>query len=322
MVFKSSEWAEFRCGPLPVVAQKRVEACPGQLSSRKACANICCHFCIGKESAVLCSQCAADLPEGSQLCLKCGQPAGLPLKTDVGDQSATERNVKDRFVKDRSAEVIAVKPEPPRMRSRRRGLVVLLLVLLLLGLIIFIAASENPLAQEIQDLAGWKHDQIILDSTFSIGPHTFRYYKFSLPPGSAHVAVIGQFSAESSGKRKTQDENKHQEQDKNQERNTESSAGPGGERAANRDQPGDAGIEVFVQTESAFTSWQNGRASSSLYDSALVPAGTVRADIPAGAGVYYLVFSNKSSLTFSKAVHATVLLRYRSWLRRALTREH
>jgi hypothetical protein len=228
--------------------------------------------------------------------------------------------VKDRLLKDRSAKAIAAEPEPPRMRRKRRGLVFLLLGLLLLGLIIFVAASENPLAQEIQEMAGWKHDQTILDSTFSIGPHTFRYYKFSLPPGSAQVVVIGQFSAESSGNRKTQDENKHQDQDNNQERNKESKAGPSADRAANRDQPGDTGIEVLVQTDSAFNSWQNGRASSSLYHSAPVPTGTVRADIPAGAGVYYLVFSNKSSPTLSKAVHANVLLRYRSWLRRVLTR--
>jgi hypothetical protein len=275
---------------------------------------------------VLCSQCAADLAEGSQICLKCGQPVGLALKTEAADPSATDRPVKDRPVedrppKDRSGKVIAVEPEPPRVRSKRRGLVFLLLGLLLLGLILFVAASENPLAQEIQEMAGWKHDPTILDSTFSIGPHTFRYYKFSLPPGSAHVAIIGRFSAESSGNRKTQDEDKHQDQDNNQERNKESNAGPGGDRAANRDQPGDTGIEVFVLTESAFTSWQNGRASSALYHSAPVPTGTVRADIPAGAGVYYLVFSNKSSPTLSRAVHATVLLRYRSWLRRVLTRD-
>jgi len=37
-------------------------------------------------------------------------------------------------------------------------------------------------------------------------------------------------------------------------------------------------------------------------------------DVPAGAGIYYLIFSNKAAPKTSKAVHATVLLRYKSWL--------
>jgi hypothetical protein len=181
--------------------------------------------------------------------------------------------------------------------------------MLLLGLIIFIASSKSPFAQGIQGLAGWKHDQIILDASFSVGPHTFRYYKFSLPQDSANVAIVGQFRAESQTIRKLNDGN------------PSTSDGHSDDRSENRkDEAGDTGIEVFVQTESAFTSWQNGRATSSLYDSALVPSGTVRAEMPAGAGVYYLVFSNKAATKMAKAVHATVLLRYRSWLRRALTR--
>ncbi len=76
----------------------------------------------------------------------------------------------------------------------------------------------------------------------------------------------------------------------------------------------DNGIQAYVLTEPAFTVWQNGYATSSLYDSGNVAEGSVQADIPAGAGIYYLVFSNKSSPKTPKAVHATVLLRYKSWL--------
>jgi len=206
-------------------------------------------------------------------------------------------------------EAITSQPQLPRKRHRRRGLIVFVVGMLLLGLIIFIASSKSPFAQGIQGLAGWKHDQIILDASFSVGPHTFRYYKFSLPQDSANVAIVGQFRAESQTIRKLNDGN------------PSTSDGHSDDRSENRkDEAGDTGIEVFVQTESAFTSWQNGRATSSLYDSALVPSGTVRAEMPAGAGVYYLVFSNKAATKMAKAVHATVLLRYRSWLRRALTR--
>lgn len=40
----------------------------------------------------------------------------------------------------------------------------------------------------------------------------------------------------------------------------------------------------------------------------------MQADLPAGAGVYYLVFSNKFSTGMGKTVEATALLRYKSWL--------
>src|SRR5262249_3191199 len=33
--------------------------------------------------AVMCSKCAADLPDGAQFCLQCGQPVGVPAGTSV-----------------------------------------------------------------------------------------------------------------------------------------------------------------------------------------------------------------------------------------------
>ena len=139
-----------------------------------------------------------------------------------------------------------------------------------------------------------KQDRIILDSTFSVGPHTFRYYKFALPEGSVNVAVVGQFKAsadsQSSSNRKSQPGDKNKVVD------------------------GDNNIEVYVLTDSAFTVWQNGYATSSLYESGKVASGTVQAEVPAGPGIYYLVFSNKSAPKTPKAVHAAVLLRYKSWL--------
>jgi hypothetical protein len=88
----------------------------------------------------------------------------------------------------------------------------------------------------------------------------------------------------------------------------------------NKDKENESGIEVFVLTDEAFTVWQNGYATSSVYESGKVPTGTVQADVPAGAGVYYLVFSNKSSPKTPKSVHATVMLRYKSWLPDSLRR--
>jgi hypothetical protein len=76
----------------------------------------------------------------------------------------------------------------------------------------------------------------------------------------------------------------------------------------------DNNLEVYVLTDSAFTVWQNGYATSSLYESGRVREGSVQAEVPAGAGIYYLVFSNKSAPKTSKSVRATVVLRYKSWL--------
>ena len=92
--------------------------------------------------------------------------------------------------------------------------------------------------------------------------------------------------------------------------------GSNGQRqeCSDKDSDVDNSIEVYVLTDPAFTVWQNGYATSSLYESGKVAEGTVQAEIPAGAGIYYLVFSNKSAPKTPKNVHATVLLRYKSWL--------
>jgi ribosomal protein L40E len=280
-----------------------------------------------KEAAVQCSKCAANLPDGSQFCLKCGQPlshatpgpasqtvaaslgcskcgADLPdeaqfcLKCGKPVSSSAKKTM---AAQPPDVQVLPTAIRPPR--RQRRGLLFFLFVILLLGLIVLVATSDSPFAQDIQEMVGWKHDQIVLDAPFKVGPHTFRYYKFSLPEGSVNVAIVGQFTADAENPaapgRKTNDNDKGKNSD-----NTDKT-----KNAAN-----DAGVEVYVLTDAAFTVWQNGYATSSLYDSGVVPVGSVEADIPAGAGVYYLVFSNKSSPKTAKSVHATVLLRYKSWL--------
>ena len=169
---------------------------------------------------------------------------------------------------------------------------------MLVALIVWLASSDGPVAQAAQELVGWKHDQTILDTPFSVGPHTFRYYKFALPEGSVNVAVVGQFTAASesheSGSRKGKDSGKSKDLDDS--------------------------IEVYVLTEAAFTIWQNGYATSTLYESGRVAEGAIHTDLPAGAGIYYLVFSNKFALKTAKNVHASALLRYKSWLPESLRR--
>lgn len=220
-----------------------------------------------------CAKCGASLPEGAQFCLKCGKPVSSPAK---GAAAA-------------DAPAVDVPPAELPRRPRKRRIVRWLLLALFVVLIVWVASSDNPVAQAVQEAAGWKHDRTILDAPFSIGPHTFRYYKFALPAGSVNVAVVGQFTAVS-----------------------ESHDG-GGQKDKEKDQElGD--IEVYVLSEGAFTIWQNGYATSSLYESGRAAEGTIHTDLPAGEGIYYLVFSNKFAPKTAKNVHAAALLRYKSWL--------
>lgn len=221
-----------------------------------------------------CAKCGATLPDGAQFCLKCGKPVSSAPKTSVMVEPAAL-------------------PERARPRRTRRHLLWILLALLLV-FIVWVAASDSPLAQQVQEFVGFKQDRPILDSSFSVGPHTFRYYKFALPEGSVNVAVVGQFDSTADSQVGANHKN--------------SSTGK------NKDTDSDHTIEVYILSETAFTVWQNGYATSSLYESGKVTEGNVQTEVPAGAGIYYLVFSNKFAPKTSKTVHATVLLRYKSWL--------
>ena len=217
-----------------------------------------------------CSKCGAALPDEAQFCLKCGKPVSMPAKNQP--------------------EVEVLPPATPQVKQRKRRLWPWLLLLLLIAGVSWVALSDSDSAQAVQEFLGWKHDQAVLETPFNVGPHTFRYYKFSLPEGSTNVAVVGEFSVAS---------DPHT---------------PATHKGKDNQEPADNNIEVFVLSEPAFTIWQNGYAASSVYESGRVSQGKLQSDIPAGAGVYYLVFSNRFSPKASKSIQATVLLRYKSWL--------
>ena len=217
-----------------------------------------------------CAKCGASLPDEAQFCLKCGKPVSLPPKSPT-----------------------VVETLPPEIRQPRpkRRIFLGILLAVLIGAILWAGLSDSPSAQQVQEVVGWKHDRIILDGPFSVGPHTFRYYKFALPEGSVNVAVVGQFTSVA-----------------------ESSISGNKVTGKGKEQDIDNSIEVYVLTDSAFTVWQHGYATSSIYESGKVAEGNLEADVPAGAGIYYLVFSNKAAPKTAKSVHAAVLLRYKSWL--------
>lgn len=214
-----------------------------------------------------CSKCGAALPDEAQFCLKCGKPVTMPLKEAVVVEERVPKHI------------------GPRRKPR---IFVWILVGLFLGVMIWGAVSDDPFAQGLQGIVGWKHDQAILDTPFPVSAHNFRYYKFALPEGSVNVSIVGQFAVNSSEKKIVKSKDAPQDADND--------------------------IEVYVLSEPAFAVWQNGYATSSVYESGRVTQGDMQADLPAGAGIYYLVFSNKFSPKTAKNVNATVLLRYKSWV--------
>ncbi len=193
-----------------------------------------------------------------------------------------------------SAALATARPEPLRS-GRQRRIVPWLLVLVLLGAVLWAATGESPAAQQVQKFVGWSHAQTIIDAPVSAKPRSFWSCEFTVPPGALHVSVTGEFSAAADSLRN----------------------GNGSRDESGKD--ADNGIEAYVLTDSAFVVWSSGYSTSTLYQSGAVAGATIDAPLPAGAGVYHLVFSNKVSPR-AKTVHATVLLRYKSWLPDAVVR--
>lgn len=162
-----------------------------------------------------------------------------------------------------------------------------LFIFFVLMAIAWAVTSNGPVAQGIQEFAGLRHDYAVVDSPFSVTAHNFRYYKFVLPQGSRNVSIVGEFSAAAEGTAKS-------------------------EATADND------IEVYVLSEAALPVWQNGYATASVYQSGKVQQARIQADLPTGAGVYYLVFSNKFAPKSPKRITADVLLRYRNLMPRSL----
>lgn len=148
--------------------------------------------------------------------------------------------------------------------------------------------SANPFAQAAREILGQPPDQIILNSPFSVSPHSFRYYTFRLPAGTNNAFLTGHFTAGEDSK-------------------------PGGPPSAAEGQV-EGGIEVLVLSESSFTQWQKGARPDPLYQSGPVPSGDVGVQIRGSEQLYYVVFSNRTSQTRGKRVNAKLVLRFRSWL--------
>jgi ribosomal protein L40E len=228
------------------------------------------------DASLGCSKCGAELPPEAQFCVKCGKPVSSRPKRPVAA----------------SPPIVDTPPVMPPRRQRKRRWVLWTFLAVFLVATVWAMTSESSVAQGIQELVGWKHDQTVLDTPFTVAPRGFRYYKFALPPGSVNVAIIGEFNV---------GDDPHKAGDKNTDQDKDN-------------------IEVYVLSEPAFAVWQNGYATSSLYESGRVAEGKLNQELPTGAGIYYLVFSNKFAPKTGKNLHASVLLRYKSWLPESLRR--
>jgi len=161
---------------------------------------------------------------------------------------------------------------------------------------LWLATSQTPAAQQAQELIRWSHTETIVDTALSVNPHAFSSYKFTVPHSALSISVTGEFTAAASSPRK---------------------GGNSNERAKDKDH--DTDVEAYVLTDAAFAVWSSGYSAQTQYESGPVANATINAPLPAGAGVYHLVFSNKNSAR-AKTVHATVLLRYKNWLPDAIVR--
>lgn len=169
--------------------------------------------------------------------------------------------------------------------KRKRHIILWTILVLFVLLLLWSVFSSNPFAQGLRQLGGVKPDQIVLQKSFTVSPRSFRYYKFALSEGSAKVSLVGQFT---------------------------SVAVPGHDRTGT--DPSDSGIELLILTETGFQQWQRKQGTGFVYDSGVASQAKVQAQIPQGAGVYYLVFNNRSSITNAKNLTATLRLHYGSWV--------
>ena len=225
---------------------------------------------------MLCSHCSTVLPDGAQFCLQCGRPVVS------------------------SANSLALAPvlpsglnRPLPMRERRRWLILpSLVVLLLLGATVWVATSETPKAQQVQEFVHWAHTETIVDTALSVNPHSFSSCEFTVPRGALNISIAGEFSETPATPRKVG-------------KSLEATKGL------------DTKIEAYVLTDAAFAVWRSGYSAQTQYETGPVASATINAPLPAGGGVYHLVFSNRNSAQ-ATTVHATVLLRYKNWLPDAL----
>jgi hypothetical protein len=133
-----------------------------------------------------CSSCGATLPEGSQLCPKCGKAPSDTAAATIIEVPATA------VTRSRTPRQPAW-PLPPQRRRPRIGL--WLLALLLPFAIWWATDSDRPGARQLQKLFATTQTEAIIPSLLSVNSHSLAAYRFTVPASASNVAIVGQFKA-------------------------------------------------------------------------------------------------------------------------------
>jgi RNA polymerase subunit RPABC4/transcription elongation factor Spt4 len=266
------------------------------------------------EADVVCTWCGTNLPDDSQFCLKCGNkahaaansapPATIPSQSACGHcgkglppaAAFCPQCGRPVMSAANSVALAIAEAKSLALRARRKRRILLwLFVLALFGVALWAATSQSPEAEEVQEFVHLSQAQTIVDAPVPVNPRSFSSREFTVPPGALDVSVTGEFTASANSPRRSN----------------------GRDNGGGKDH--DNGVEVYVLTNSAFVIWSSGYSTATLYQSGLTDEGVINAPLPAGAGVYYLVFSNRVSPR-AKMVQATGVLRYKSGWPNAVTR--
>jgi len=164
-------------------------------------------------------------------------------------------------------------PKPQRKLVRTPYAIAgaLLIIFMIYGYNASQRANPNPAANPIDRIVKQQRTTTINNPALHINALSSSYFKLVVPQGASSVLLHGNFTA---------------------------SGGLSND------------VEVFVMPENDFVNWQNGHAAKTFYNSGRVTVGTLNVNLPADAGTYYLIFSNKSSLLTQRNVLVDAALTY------------
>jgi hypothetical protein len=120
------------------------------------------------------------------------------------------------------------------------------------------------------EIAKARHTEGVVNSSVTVGAGNFTSYKFVVPDSAAQAYVDGDFSV---------------------------NGGFGNT------------VQVFVADRDSFLKFKGGETSDTFYNSGMMSQNSIRAPLP-GPGTYYLVCSNRSSLSAAKTVELNAVLHY------------
>ncbi len=166
----------------------------------------------------------------------------------------------------------------PSHRNRNVGIAAVVVVLILAIVIGFSASgfsvTQSHTVTSVVLVTQQQTTQVsnnVVNGMVTIGARNYQYYQITVPSGAISPSVSGSFTA---------------------------SGGSGND------------IKIYVMDNTNYVNWQNGHSASTYYTSGQTTTGSISAQLPSGAGTYYLVYDNTFSLLSTKNVDTQVNLVY------------